>query len=247
MLKVQWIAYAVSFISAYAMPATVPVLPALAEEFAMPESSMGLLMAAFTLPCILLTPLFGILADRVSPRLILLPCILLYGAGGFACGTAQSLEALLLWRMVQGAGGACLGLLNTTLLGGVAEGMERSRFMGRTYVAICAGVMFFTLLAGWAGGMDWRYAFWVPSLFTIPLFLACLLTRLPSSGVRRSFPDCCRGMAEALRSRRVLAVLGISFINIGVNMGAVMMFFPGNIGLRIHPQLTVFQGSEQNK
>ena len=104
MLKVQWIAYAVSFISAYAMPATVPVLPALAEEFAMPESSMGLLMAAFTLPCILLTPLFGILADRVSPRLILLPCILLYGAGGFACGTAQSLEALLLWRMVQGAG-----------------------------------------------------------------------------------------------------------------------------------------------
>ena len=67
MLKVQWIAYAVSFISAYAMPATVPVLPALAEEFAMPESSMGLLMAAFTLPCILLTPLFGILADRVSP------------------------------------------------------------------------------------------------------------------------------------------------------------------------------------
>ncbi len=232
MLKVQWIAYAVSFISAYAMPATVPVLPALAEEFAMPESSMGLLMAAFTLPCILLTPLFGILADRVSPRLILLPCILLYGAGGFACGTAQSLEALLLWRMVQGAGGACLGLLNTTLLGGVAEGMERSRFMGRTYVAICAGVMFFTLLAGWAGGMDWRYAFWVPSLFTIPLFLACLLTRLPSSGVRRSFPDCCRGMAEALRSRRVLAVLGISFINIGVNMGAVMTFFPGYAHLR---------------
>ena len=39
-------------------------------------------------------------------------------------------------------------------------------------------------------------------------------------------------MAEALRSRRVLAVLGISFINIGVNMGAVMTFFPGYAHLR---------------
>ena len=227
MLKTQWIAYAISFISAYAMPATVPILPALAEEFSMTESAIGLVTTAFTLPCILLTPAFGILADRLPPRVILLPCILLYGVGCFACGTAQSLEALLFWRMIQGAGGACLGLLNTTLLGGISTGMERARFMGRTYVSICSGVIFFTLLAGWVGGKDWRYAFWIPALFNIPLFIACLLTPLRSSGGTGDFLGSCRRMVRALCSRQILPILCISFINIGVNMGAVMTFFPG--------------------
>lgn len=95
----------------------MPILPDLARTFDMPMSSVGMVFMAFTLPGVVLTPLGGILADRIGRKKVLIPSLLLFAAGGVACAFAPSLPVLLACRFVQGIGAAPLGVLYTTIIG----------------------------------------------------------------------------------------------------------------------------------
>ena len=70
------IAFATSVASVAGATLLYPVLPVLAADLKVDEAQIGLTMAAFTAPAIVLAPLFGILADLYGRRWLLIfgPC-----------------------------------------------------------------------------------------------------------------------------------------------------------------------------
>ena len=86
-----------------------PVLPTVATVFDRTPQSVAWVIAIFTLPGVLFTPLAGILGDRIGRKAVLIPCLILFAVAGTACGFVRSFEGLLVLRFLQGTGATALG------------------------------------------------------------------------------------------------------------------------------------------
>jgi ACDE family multidrug resistance protein len=102
----------------YALPGGVrgasllyPVLPVLAGDLAVDPARIGLVMAAFTAPAVVLAPLFGMIADPRGRRWILIFGLALFGLAGSAVALAPSYSWLLALRARQGVGMSALSPL----------------------------------------------------------------------------------------------------------------------------------------
>ena len=93
-----------------------PAFPKIISELHIAPSAIGLLITAFTLPGVILTPVMGVLADRWGRKKILLPSLLLSGIAGTTCFWVRNYDLLLLLRVFQGMSAAALGSLNLTLI-----------------------------------------------------------------------------------------------------------------------------------
>jgi ACDE family multidrug resistance protein len=111
-------------------PSVAPAFPTIVRELGVSSGQVGLLIAVFTLPGIVMTPVLGILSDRYGRKKILVPALLLFGLAGGACAFARSFDILLALRFFQGMGAAALGTLNVTVIGDIYEGRERSTALG---------------------------------------------------------------------------------------------------------------------
>src|ERR1700693_3850331 len=92
------------------------VLPVLAADLAVAPARIGLVMAAFTAPAVVLAPLFGMIADLRGRRWILIFGLALFGLAGSAAGLAPSYSWLLALRALQGVGMSALSPLTIVLI-----------------------------------------------------------------------------------------------------------------------------------
>ena len=63
-------------------------LPDIISAFGRGDGAAGLLVAAATLPGIVVAPAIGLLADRFGRRTVLLPCLVVFGLAGLASAFA---------------------------------------------------------------------------------------------------------------------------------------------------------------
>ena len=117
--------FGVTLMAVLGVSSIIPALPDIMEGLAFTPATIGLTIAVFTLPGVLLAPVVGILADRLGRKVILVPSLFLFGGFGFACFFAQSITQLLVLRFLQGVGAAPLGVLYGTMIGDLFEGRER--------------------------------------------------------------------------------------------------------------------------
>src|SRR5688572_11949098 len=89
------ISYAASIATISGVILLYPVLPVLAGDFGVEEARIGLAMAAFTAPGIVLAPLFGVLADLYGRRWILIFGLTLFALAGGAAALAPSYDWVL--------------------------------------------------------------------------------------------------------------------------------------------------------
>lgn len=61
-----------------------PALPAMTEPFGISDSALSLIMTVFTAPAIVLSPIFGVIADMYGRRLLLAGGLILFGISGTA-------------------------------------------------------------------------------------------------------------------------------------------------------------------
>jgi MFS family permease len=61
-----------------------PAFPKIAQELQLNKTQVGLLISVFTLPGIFLTPIAGILADRIGRKKVLIPSLLIFAFIGIA-------------------------------------------------------------------------------------------------------------------------------------------------------------------
>ncbi|WP_312910284.1 MFS transporter [Natronosalvus caseinilyticus] len=138
-----------------------PILPVLQTQFDLTDAQAGLIITVFTLPGIVLAPLFGALADRVGRRAIIVPCLVGFGVTGGSIAFVDDFTALLVLRFLQGATSSALIGLAVTLVGDRYEGTQRNTLMGVNRSALSIGATLYPTVGGALAILAWYAPFLV--------------------------------------------------------------------------------------
>jgi MFS transporter, ACDE family, multidrug resistance protein len=202
-------------------------LPDILEDFGKSDGAAGLVIAAASLPGILVAPLIGLMADRYGRRTILVPCLVVFGIGGTLAGLAPVFWMLLLARFVQGLGSAGLINLTNILIGDHWDGVERSRMYGYNSAVLTVSLAVFPGIGGLlteVGG--WRWAFLPYPLAFVTAF-AVYRTLDPGVVNRSRTPrDQLREALAVVGRPRVLAPVGLSFLAFVFIFGLMLTVLP---------------------
>jgi MFS family permease len=149
------------------------------------EAWMGSLNLAFMVTYMLIAPLFGFLADRMSRWVLIGIGVILWTLASGASGLAGSFVVLFLTRCLVGVGEAAYGPVAPTILSDLYPVQKRGKILALFYTAIPVGSALGYVLGGkvtaWAGG-DWRWAFYVVVPPGLLLGIWCFLMREPPRG-----------------------------------------------------------------
>lgn len=206
------VTYAISATGILATPLVLPILPEIAADLDVATSTVGLVIAAASLPGVVVAPIIGLLADRYGRRSVVIPCLLVFGVGGLMAGVAPTFELLLLARLLQGVGSAGLINLAVVIIGDHFEGPERARMIGRNAVVLTMGLSIFpTVGGGLADIWGWRAVF-VPYgvAFLVAGAVAAILPRVRPQNPP-PFSQQVRTAGGYLRDRRVVAMAAAGF------------------------------------
>ncbi len=153
------------------VPLISPILPDLRAVFGIGDTQIGLVITAYTLPGVILTPFIGLLSDRLGRRTVVLPLLLLFGLAGGGIALGPSFRGVLALRFLQGIGGSGLMMLAITLIGDFYGGERRNRVMGINGSAIGIGAATYPLLGGVLAAVRWNVPF---AFFGLSLVVGCI-------------------------------------------------------------------------
>ncbi len=221
-----WLAFGVTFMVVMGVSSVAPVLPDLLRVFGLGAAGPGMVVTAFTLPGVFLTPVLGVLADRVGRKAVLVPSLVVFALFGAGCGLARDFHLLLGLRLLQGVGAAALGALNVTIISDLYEGRERITALGYNAGVLALGTTVYPALGGLLGHFHWSLPFFLPVL-ALPLALAVGLgLRCPAPCQRPEMGHYLRTalrLAATGRAAGLFAVSGATFVLL---YGLVITFLP---------------------
>jgi len=185
---------------------TQPVLPVLQAEFAADMVTVSFTVSAVILGIALSNLPFGILADRLPIKPIILTGGVLVALNGIICAVTHDLWILIGARFLQGI---FLPALTTCLAAYLAKTIPDSRLtvvMGSYVSATVLGGMGGRLLGGWIHPpLHWRYAFVsAAALILIATFTA--LRALPPTEAGRSRRQETTGFLTLLKRWEILLI-----------------------------------------
>jgi MFS family permease len=218
--------FGVTLLAILGVSSVAPVFPTVAQELDVAPQAVGLLITVFTLPGIVLTPVFGILADRYGRKQVLVPALLLFSLAGSSCSLARDFDILLFLRFFQGVGAASLGSLNATLIGDLFKGTKRTTAMGYNAAVLSVGTAVYPSLGGALAALGWYVPFALPVLGLG--VAAAVLFRLEAvevegeEGLRAYLGQALAGM----RNRKVIGLYLVSVMTFIVLYGAYTTFIP---------------------
>lgn len=151
-----------------------PALPALTEPFRVTDAQLSWIMTVFTAPAIVLSPIFGVIADLYGRRLLLALGMIAFGLFGAAMAFAPSFFWLLFFRTLQGIGFSAVIPLTIVLIGDLLEGDNEISGQGLKVFLDRIGYLVFPPLGGLLAMIAWYWPF-VFYLLTIPVGVAAWL------------------------------------------------------------------------
>jgi MFS transporter, ACDE family, multidrug resistance protein len=220
------IIFSITLISVMGVSSITPILPEVGRVFGVSPQGAGWLVAAFTLPGVILTPCFGLLSDRYGRKRILVPSILVFAIAGHACAYVDSFSQLVILRVIQGAGVASLSAINITLIGDMYEGHERASVTGYNSGFISTAAAAYPAVGGALALIGWRYPFVLP-LIGLPIALAIMLwLKNPEPRMSDSFATYMRKLWRSLLQRGTAAMLFSSLVAFVLLYGPLVTFMP---------------------
>ncbi len=162
-------------------------LPIIRDDFQIPADSAAWIATSFSLPFMILMPVYGRLSDGLGKRRLLLWSISIFTIGSFIAFSSTSMRGLIIARIIQGLGISGTLPLILALLGEAFSANERGGAMGSfSTVGPVTGVVG-PLLAGFVvarGG--WRMAFLPPIVIAL-ISIAAVYFLIPNSGRKIDF------------------------------------------------------------
>lgn len=184
-----------------------PLLPMIAADYHLPPAAAGLAVTLFSLTYMVSAPLFGLLADRLGRRPVLVGCLALFAAANLLTGFAGSLPALLVGRIVAGATAAGVSPSVYALVGGAAPPDRRASWMALVVSGLLLSLALGAPLGAWAGAIiGWKAVFVVLACLSLCLMLPNLLvwpkeSPKPDDGARAD------ALPAALVARRLMPMV----------------------------------------
>ena len=119
-----------------------PLIPRLAAIFLVSEERIGLIVPAYMIPYGIATLLYGVLADRIGRRRVLLASLIAFIALTALTATAQTETQLMMWRLATGIGASGVVPLALSLIGQLFPYEQRGRPLGWLFGAMAGGMAF---------------------------------------------------------------------------------------------------------
>jgi ACDE family multidrug resistance protein len=232
--KIFWnenlqVLFAVTLMAVLGVSSVTPAFPRVIAYFKISPQAVGLLITVFTLPGVLLTPVTGILADRMGRKKILIPSLFLFGSAGFLCAFTRTFSVLLILRFLQGIGAASLGSLNVTIIGDLFHGKDRATAMGYNASILSVGTASYPALGGLLALLGWNYPFLLPVL-AIPVgSLVIIRLQNPEPQAKQHLRGYFTGVWRSM-DRRVMGLFIVSTITFILLYGAFLTYYPILIG-----------------
>jgi len=205
--------FLVNVVGALSISIISPILDSLTGPLGASPAEIGLMISLYTAPTIAITPIAGIVADRVGRKPILVSGLLLFGLAGTAIAAATDFRTALVFRFLQGVGFACITPIIITSIGDLYDGSLEAtaqgiRFTGSGIVHTVFPVVSATMVA-----LAWQYPFLLfasafPAAAVLYVVFEEPVNRSETDGGSRSDGDSDATVAAALRlftQRRVAA------------------------------------------
>lgn len=196
-----------------------PVLPVLAAGLHVDKSRIGLAMAAYTLPAVVLAPVFGIVADLHGRRNMLIFGLTLFGLGGAAGALAPSYGWFLALRVLQGIGMSALTPLTIVLISDLMPEDRQIDGQGFKVTLDRVAMILLPLAGGMLAAWSWRLAL-LAYLLVLPLALAAYLwmpeTSKPGADTMRQYLP---RTARALAQPRLRIAFAVGFMRFFLDYG----------------------------
>jgi MFS family permease len=210
-----------------------PILPLISQEFNVSPQEVGLLLSVFTFPGIILSPILGVLGDRIGRKRIVVVSLTVFGFAGGACFFVRSFIFLLVLRFFQGLGGASLNSITVAIISDLYDGQDRTTAIGYNATIINASSATLPTIGGGLALLGWYAPFILPVL-ALPLALAFYLyltsVEPTDSALLRSY---IQTVGQTLKNRRIMLVLGIGVILFVLLFGVYLNYFPFLATLRL--------------
>lgn len=164
-----------------AMSSFVPALPALQEDFDVSRSVAQLTLSLSLLFMAMGSLIYGVLADRLGRRPVILFGVALCVLGSLVCMTAGSIWMVIVGRAIQASGSTVGFTLSRVVVSDVYGEKQASSLLGY----ISAAMMLAPVMGPFLGGylieyLSWRYIFGAIALIS-SLLLAGLYFMLPET------------------------------------------------------------------
>ena len=163
-----------NLISAISMMSNLlsPAFPGIADAFGVNPAQIGLLTTFYSIPMLLLSPVIGIVADRIGRKKVLGLSVFMFGLGGVLSFLTNSYTMLLFCSFLRGMGSPGMNVLLLVIVGDLYKEKERrTSVLGCNTAILNVALAAYPLLGGFLAGISWRAPF-VVFLTTIPAALA---------------------------------------------------------------------------
>jgi ACDE family multidrug resistance protein len=235
--------FGITLIAVMGVASMTPALPMIAESLQLKETQVGLLISAFTLPGVFLTPSAGVVADRMGRKFVLVPALFLFAAAGFAIFFVRDFKILLGLRVLQGAGAAPLGSLNTTLIGDFFKGKKLPQAMGYNAGVLSLATASYPIIGGFLAGIAWYYPFLMP-LIAVPVGLYVIFAvSEPAIENPTSLKEYLRSVGMNIFQKEVIGVFIIGILTFTILYGNFLTYIPFILKHRFNltaPQIGMF-------
>ena len=202
-----------------------PALPALTEPFGVSDSALSLMMTVFTAPAIVLSPIFGVIADLYGRRLLLAGGLIVFGVFGTAMAFAPTFSWLLVLRTFQGIGFSAVIPLTIVLIGDLLEGDKEIGGQGLKVFLDRIGYLIFPPLGGLLAAIAWFWPF-VFYVLTIPVGFAALIWMPETKGTNSDGTRAYLGdVLRLARHPRLMVAFSAGFLRFFLDYG-FLTYFP---------------------
>lgn len=184
---------AVTFLIFFQAYMVAPLLPRLSTVFGASSEAVGLIVPAYLIPYGLATLVYGLLADRLGVKPLMLASLGAFTVLTGLTATAHSVGELTAWRLVTGLGASAVVPLALVLIGKLFPYEQRGRPLGWLFGAMAGGMAFgSTFGAVLEPFIGWRGVFLLVSTAGVGAFLLLLRYRA-LLGERAQFTTGTRG------------------------------------------------------
>ena len=203
-----------------------PALPKISQALNLSKSEVALLISAFTFPGIFLTPVAGVIADRLGRKAVLVPSLFIFALAGSAIFFVKSFHVIIVLRVIQGIGAAPLGSINTTLVGDFFRGKDRPAAMGYNASVLSLSTASYPLIGGALAGIAWYFPFLMP-LLAIPVGLFVIFgMKEPEFEKVSDFDQYLRAISDSIMKKEVMGIFLLGILTFIILYGAFLTYIP---------------------
>lgn len=155
----------------------IPVLPFFVINYGGGPTTLGLLMASYSLMQFFFAPFWGRLSDRIGRRPVLLIGLSGYGVTFILFGLSTELWMMFAARLLSGMVSSATLPTAMAYIADITEDDKRSGGMGLMGASMGLGMIFGPALGGWLGHYGFHLPFFVAgflAILTVPFALAFL-------------------------------------------------------------------------